>query len=642
VKIDLHRSGMLPRGATKRLRDVFVWVLFLIVWVLFLIVWVTPVVAQEVRVNVSRGPYYAGETVEVQVIASDFEEEPAPEISAGPLAGGRLRYVGVSPSTSTSISIINGKMSRVHEVTFVYRYEFIGTRQGQTRIAEFTVVQAGTTRKTDAFVLEISGVPTTDAVGIDLDLPEGPIFVGQKIPIAVEFRLDRQAQRDLISYQVDVPLFDSPTLRFLDTPPVRTDTHLEIQTEAGVIRLPAVSSERQINGRLSLIVRAERTMIATAPEEIRAEPARVFISQGTKFRRDVFNQRRAITTQKFMTTGKPIRIEIAEVPREGRPPSFAGAVGAGFSLQVDADRSVVQLGEPILLSFHLRGDGDLSSASLPALDAEGLFDPERFRLPEDSPAGIVDEDGKHFEVTLRVLDAGVREIPALAYSWFDAQTRRFETARSRPIALSVGAAEIIGAASVMRSDESSSLLKSESPDADSSKGRPGEGTARSTKLSLTGANLAVDRDLTRLLRNRRLHSQNLVVIVPLYTTGVAFLALAMVMARRRAADPRLVERGRALERARRSMEEAFALSGGGAAAALGRVLRELVAELPNEADAELDGLIAECDTLRFAPSSERSGEGDDSGPGMSSSLRDRARRLIADRMKRSNESVEES
>ena len=626
---------MLPRGATKRLRVVFVWALFLIAWV-------TPVVAQEVRVNVSRGPYYAGETVEVQVIASDFEEEPAPEISAGPLAGGRLRYVGVSPSTSTSISIINGKMSRVHEVTFVYRYEFIGTRQGQTRISEFTVVQAGTTRKTDAFVLEISGVPTTDAVGIDLDLPEGPIFVGQKIPIAVEFRVDRQTQRDLISYQVDVPLFDSPTLRFLDAPPVRTDTHLEIQTEAGVIRLPAVSSERQVNGRRSLIVRAERTMIATAPEEIRAEPAKVFISQGAEFRRDVFNQRRATTTQKFMTTGKPIRIEIAEVPREGRPPSFAGAVGAGFSLQVDADRSVVQLGEPILLSFHLRGDGDLSSASLPALDAEGLFDPERFRLPEDSPAGIVDEDGKHFEVTLRVLDAGVREIPALAYSWFDAQTRRFETARSRPIALSVGAAEIIGAASVTRSDESSSLLKSESPDADPSKGRPGEGTARSTKLSLTGANLAVDRDLTRLLRNGRLHSQNLVVIVPLYTTGVAFLALAMVMARRRAADPRLVERGRALERARRSMEEAFALSGGDAAAALGRVLRELVAELPNEADAELDGLIAECDTLRFAPRSERSGERDDSGPGMSSSLRDRARRVIADRMKRADESVEES
>ena len=66
-------------------------------------------------------------------------------------------------------------------------------------------------------------------------------------------------------------------------------------------------------------------------------------------------------------TGKPITIRVAEVPRVGRPPSFAGAVGAGYSLEVDADRSVVQLGEPIMLSFHLRGDGDLSSASLPAL-----------------------------------------------------------------------------------------------------------------------------------------------------------------------------------------------------------------------------------------------------------------------------------
>jgi len=384
-----------------------------------------PVVAQDVRIQVARGPYYVGESFEVQIIASDFEEEPAPEISAGPIEGGHLRLVGVSPSTSTSISFINGKLSRVHEVTFVYRYEVTGTQEGRLDISEFTVAQANTVRSTRSFSLDIGGVPETKNVEIALELPPGPIFVGQKVPVAIEFRIDRQTQPDLVSYQVHVPLFDFPGLRFLDDPPPRTDTRLEIQTAAGVLQLPAVSSERMIRGRPALVVRAERTMIALAAEEIRVEAPKVFISQGAGFRRDVFNQRRPTSTEKFMATGRPVRIEVAEVPRTGRPASFAGAVGSGFSLEVDADRSVVQLGEPILLSFHLRGNGDLSSASLPALDAEGLFDPARFRLPEDSPAGIVDEDGKHFDVTLRVLDAGVREIPALAYSWFDAETRRF-------------------------------------------------------------------------------------------------------------------------------------------------------------------------------------------------------------------------
>jgi len=600
-----------------------------------------PVVAQDVRIQVARGPYYVGESFEVQIIASDFEEEPAPEISAGPIEGGHLRLVGVSPSTSTSISFINGKLSRVHEVTFVYRYEVTGTQEGRLDISEFTVAQANTVRSTRSFSLDIGGVPETKNVEIALELPPGPIFVGQKVPVAIEFRIDRQTQPDLVSYQVHVPLFDFPGLRFLDDPPPRTDTRLEIQTAAGVLQLPAVSSERMIRGRPALVVRAERTMIALAAEEIRVEAPKVFISQGAGFRRDVFNQRRPTSTEKFMATGRPVRIEVAEVPRTGRPASFAGAVGSGFSLEVDADRSVVQLGEPILLSFHLRGNGDLSSASLPALDAEGLFDPARFRLPEDSPAGIVDEDGKHFDVTLRVLDAGVREIPALAYSWFDAETRRFETTRSEPIALSVGAAEIIGADAVARRDSGlsvQSVQNGEAQSSDSSPQPPGEGRERSTKLSLTGADLAVDRDRTRLLRDERGQGQNLAVTLPLYATGVAFLSLAIVMARRRAMDPRLLERRAALTRAEQAMTRAFALSDGGGAAALGRALRELVAALPSEASTEFDSLIEACDTLRFAPTAE----GQAGGSMVPADLQDRARRLIDDLKKRENDSEEDS
>ncbi|RLA11717.1 MAG: hypothetical protein DRQ60_09585 [Gammaproteobacteria bacterium] len=526
-----------------------------------------------------------------------------------------------------------------------------GTQEGRLDISEFTVAQANTVRSTRSFSLDIGGVPETKNVEIALELPPGPIFVGQKVPVAIEFRIDRQTQPDLVSYQVHVPLFDFPGLRFLDEPPPRTDTRLEIQTAAGVLQLPAVSSERMIGGRPALVVRAERTMIALAAEEIRVEAPKVFISQGAGFRRDVFNQRRPTSTEKFMAIGRPVRIEVAEVPRTGRPASFAGAVGSGFSLEVDADRSVVQLGEPIMLSCHLRGNGDLSSASLPALDAEGLFDPARFRLPEDSPAGIVDEDGKHFDVTLRVLDAGVREIPALAYSWFDAETRRFETTRSQPIALSVGAAVIIGADAVARRDSGlsgQSVQNGEAQSSDSSPQPPGEATERSTKLSLTGADLAVDRDRTRLLRDERAQGQNLAVTLPLYATGVAFLSLAMVMARRRAMDPRLLERRAALTRAQQAMTRAFALSDGGGAAALGRALRELVAALPSEASTEFDSLIEACDTLRFAPTSEPgTGQAEGSfvqaeGSMVPADLQDRARRLIDDLKKRDDDSEEDS
>jgi hypothetical protein len=598
--------------------------------------------AAEVRVQIARGPYYIGEAFEVQVTATDFKEEPAPEISVGVYGGISLRLLGVSPSTSTSISIINGKMTRLHEVTFVYRYELTGTRVGLVRIPEFLVEQAASSESTRSFEVEISGIPSSNLVHVSLDLPDGPIFVGQKIPIAVEFRIDRQMQADLVSYQVHVPLFDSPALRFLDTPLPNADTHLEVHTQAGRLRLPATSREQTTNGRRTLVVRAERIMIAVSPAEIRAEAATVFVSRGVGYRRDVFNQRRPTSTERFMAKDQPISIEVSEVPRRGRPESFAGAVGEGFSLEVTADRSVVQLGEPILLSFHLRGDGDLSSASLPPLDADGLLDPTKFRLPEDSPAGILDEDGKHFDVTLRVLDSGVREIPALAYSWFDAGTREFETTRSRPIALSVGAAQIIGADAVARRSGHASDSAPASNALDSPQGSTGDGPSygpnadgvvRSTSLALTGANLAVERDPSKLLRDARAQGAHRRVAVILYGAGLAFFGFAFFDARRRAADPLLAQRARVFKRAERAIEEAFARPEAEAPAALGRTLRELVAELPSEAGPAVDQLISECDTLRFAPGSEKGTSRSGSSGSLSESLRDRARELIHERMK---------
>ncbi len=613
--IGATRPGGLRRGP-----------LFLCLVLVSSLVVVAQAAAQEVRVQTSRGPHYLGEPIEIQVIASDFAEEPTPEIEPGQTTSGRLRYAGVSDSTSTSISIINGRMSRVKEVHFVYRFEFVADQQGRARIPAFVVSQSNTTRSTRPFDLEIQGVESTGLVGLSLNLPEGPIFVGQKVPVEVELTIDVEAQRDLVSYRAVVPLFDQPDVRFLDEAPVASDTQLEIETAAGTMRLPAVSREERVGGRTLLVVRAKRTMIPLVAEDIEAAPPRVVISRGVRFRRDLFNQRTPTATERLMAEGDPVRLEVIDVPRDGRPPSFAGAVGKGFTLEVSADRSVVQLGEPILLSFHLRGDGDLSMASLPPLDAEGLFDPSQFRLPEDPPAGLVDEDGKHFEVAVRVLDADVREVPAIAYTWFDADSRAFETTTSRPIALSVGAAQIIGADAVTRREDTHADPAG-GPRADAVR-ESTAGAAKSTSLQFSGANLAVDADLDRVLGAQGASGLGVGrLAIPIsYGVGIALLLWAVFDWRRQAVDPREVARARVLRTAEQAIESAAA-AGGEASAELGRALRALVASLPEEADAEYDRLIAECDALRFAPSG--------AATGLPPALLEAARRFVADRQRRS-------
>ncbi len=590
--------------------------------------------AQEARVEIDPAPHHRGQPIALQIVATGFDEEPAPEIGFDPPDGLSIRFLGVSPSTSTSITIINGKFSRVHEVTFVYRYELMGARAGRAEVPAFRVRQGTVVRTTQPFAIEIAEVTSSDAFGIAVVLPPGPIFVGQKVPVEIELRIDQDVLQDYLNYRVHVPLFDLPGVRFIDASPARSNTQLEITTAAGLLRLPAISEERTIGGRPHVVLRAERTLVAQKPGMLRAEAPTVTIERGTAFRRDLFGQRRATGTRRSVSAGRAVQLEVAEVPAEGRPASYAGAVGSDFSLEVEADRSVVQLGEPISLRFHLRGRGDLSAAGLPPLTAEGLFDPALFRLPEEAPAGLVDEDGKHFEVTLRVLDASVREIPPLAYSWFDAETRRFETVHSRPIALSVGAAQVVGAESVERGsaeDDANGAAGGTASGAPAAKpdgltatgtGAEIEAAARRASLAESAANLALERDPDTLLRAARTEQRSGLATLSLYAAGLALLGFGIFDRRRRAVDPRWREHKQAVEAARAAIEAACASGNAEGAAALGRALRGLVAAWPEEATAEVDGLLAECDAVRFAP-----GAGG-AGGAVPPTLAERARRWI--------------
>ena len=99
--------------------------------------------AQRAHIQISSGPYYQGEAVDVHLIVEDFEESPTPEIDLPPPENGRMDFVGVSPSTRSSISIVNGRMTQTKKVRFVFQYRFIASEPGSFRLGPFRVKQGG-------------------------------------------------------------------------------------------------------------------------------------------------------------------------------------------------------------------------------------------------------------------------------------------------------------------------------------------------------------------------------------------------------------------------------------------------------------------------------------------------------------------
>jgi len=561
-----------------------------------------PAVAQKVRVQVARGPHYVGEQINVEVVAEGFEENPQPEIRPPQPARGQLAFHGVSPQVSSSITIVNGQMTQSRRVSFTYHFRFIADEPGPLQLRPFILEQNGVTRATAPVELKLREIPASRELAVQLRLPDGPLFVGQRVKVGIDFLIDRELQRNLVSYALRVPLFDNSPFRFLDEPASDAKTELQVQTASGTLMLAGSYQEVSRGGRTYLRFTAERTMIPLEAGTFTTSPPSVIVNQGTKYRRDLFGSRQATSVRKLMARGQPATLEVVEVPTVGRPASFGGAIGRGYTLEVTADRSVVQVGEPIVLHFLLRGDGDLTTTSLPPLNNPGLLDPQFFRVPGDPPPGLIEDDGKHFEATVRVLDSSVREIPALSYSWFDADSRRFETTHSRPISVSVGAAQVVGANAVERRAAERAVP---APPTREPAGA-GDGRTRRGSLALSGADLAIERDLAVLRRDDRAAGANGLWIATLYALGLTSLTLAFFDRRRRDLDPAAGARHRALTRGRSEVEEALSRPGPEAAGAIATALRAMLAEVPDFGDAQLDTLLGECDTYSYAPTGDRS------------------------------------
>jgi hypothetical protein len=194
----------------------------------------------------------------------------------------------------------------------------------------------------------------------------------------------------------------------------------------------------------------------------------VAASLETGTRRDSFGFR-VPAYQLFKAEGKRRRLVVRPLPQEGRPASFENAIGRGFSIDVQASRTVVQVGDPIELKIRIRGDGPLEGLSLPRLDGSGSLPRGLFSVPDTATVGVINEEQntKTFDVTIRIRSAEAREIPPIEFSYFDPASGRYSTARSQPIALSVAGSNLVGATDVTVAQTVSDAPAASAPDQES-------------------------------------------------------------------------------------------------------------------------------------------------------------------------------
>jgi len=146
------------------------------------------------------------------------------------------------------------------------------------------------------------------------------------------------------------------------------------------------------------------------------------------------------TTEKRITVAsQPDALKIEALPTDGRPAGFNGAVGQ-FKVSAELSTQQASVGDPLTLRMNDTGSGNFDHVQSPMLD--GVSDWKTYKPTASfTPADIAGFSGeKVFEQAIIPMKAGKQSVPQIAFSYFNPETREFETPRATLIEIDVSAA----------------------------------------------------------------------------------------------------------------------------------------------------------------------------------------------------------
>ena len=136
-----------------------------------------------------------------------------------------------------------------------------------------------------------------------------------------------------------------------------------------------------------------------------------------------------------------VRFFAVDVPAASRPADFAGAVGA-LSATSRVSTTRARMGDPVVFTLRLEGAGNVKLWPRPLLAvpwASVARGGERVQV-DTSTARV--RGSKEFDWLLTPRQAGRQDVPAIGYSYFDADRDTYATTRTQPLSLDIASATL--------------------------------------------------------------------------------------------------------------------------------------------------------------------------------------------------------
>jgi hypothetical protein len=272
------------------------------------------------------------------------------------------------------------------------------------------------------------GVRLTDdgSAYVRLSTPKRDVYVGESVPVEMEVGMR------------------SGFVASINGPPKLTDVNFPLNN----LSHQPERTEKLINGEPFVLLTWRSTFAVVKPGsfalsaevpltvKIRTRPKRESALDdrfGDPFWQNFFG---ATIPKDINVTSPTQELTVHELPAEGRPADFHGAIGT-FSIASDISPTKADVGDPLTLRMRVTGSGSFDRVDSSMLDHVDQWKtyPPKSSFNSSDPLGF--SGMKTFEQPVIAAKSGVQELPGLSFSYFDPYKRRYETARSAPLSVSI-------------------------------------------------------------------------------------------------------------------------------------------------------------------------------------------------------------
>ena len=517
----------------------------------------------ELIVEIEKQEMFEGESVLYRVTLNHVENPSPPSLDG--FDDFQVTPLGEQSMDSQQITIINGRRSEIIRRGRQYNYRLTPKKTGSLTIPAPTATVDGTTLTGEPVIVRVIAPEKQDSVILELNSDRSTVYPMQpftiSLTIAIKELPDIFAPRDPLTVQPQPPELSVPWLDDQQLP-----DGLQPATNWKEILQPLISRRGngvQINniGSSSVfsLFNDQATGFHPAPNksqrtdssgqevgywEYKLERTFVPRRQGTysmgpvtlkgTFATDV--QRGQLVGDQLYVVAPAVSITVRDVPLDGRPDSYIGAVGR-FDVQTKMAPLTARVGDPMTLTLTITGQGTLEDARPPDLaSVPGLE--ESFRTYEATQE--TNGTSRQFTYSLRPMNPQIAEFPAIPVSYFDVEAEQYRTITTPAIPVTITESEVLSTADIVAAS-------------------PSENGSPNALQTREGGLFANDSTL-QSLRDESIHPVRWVSAWGGMIAATFAASLVIGRIQRFRADPTLQRRATAVSRAQSALHEASALS----------------------------------------------------------------------------------